>query len=165
MKIFKTIILCSTLLMFNSCQNSKSENEKIPGIILENMDTSVDPKDDFYNYVNGNWMKTNTIPDDESRWGGFGVLRKTTRQDVLEIIKTAQINDNYKEGSDQKKALLIFETKLDTIARNKAGIKPIQHLLDAIEGITNIDELQTVYATITGVSAPLCRYRSKPRFE
>jgi len=41
-------------------------------------------------------MKTNTIPDDESRWGGFGVLRKTTRQDVLEIIKTAQINDNYK---------------------------------------------------------------------
>ena len=162
MKIFKTIILCSTLLMFNSCQNSKSENEKIPGIILENMDTSVDPKDDFYNYVNGNWMKTNTIPDDESRWGGFGVLRKTTRQDVLEIIKTAQINDNYKEGSDQKKALLIFETKLDTIARNKAGIKPIQHLLDAIEGITNIDELQTVYATITGISAPFAGIGANP---
>ena len=148
--------------MFNSCQNSKSENEKIPGIILENMDTSVDPKDDFYNYVNGNWMKTNTIPDDESRWGGFGVLRKTTRQDVLEIIKTAQINDNYKEGSDQKKALLIFETKLDTIARNKAGIKPIQHLLDAIEAITNIDELQTVYATITGISAPFAGIGANP---
>ena len=162
MKIVKTIILCSTLLLFNSCQNSKTENEKIPGIILENMDTSVDPKDDFYNYVNGNWMKTNTIPDDESRWGGFGVLRKTTRQDVLEIIKTAQINDNYKEGSDQKKALLIFETKLDTIARNKAGIKPIQHLLDAIEGITNIDELQTVYATITGISAPFAGIGANP---
>ncbi|MBC8398829.1 MAG: M13 family metallopeptidase [Flavobacteriales bacterium] len=162
MKIVKTIILCSTLLLFNSCQNSKTENEKIPGIILENMDTSVDPKDDFYNYVNGNWMKTNTIPDDESRWGGFGVLRKTTRQDVLEIIKTAQINDNYKEGSDQKKALLIFETKLDTITRNKAGIKPIQHLLDAIEGITNIDELQTVYATITGVSAPFAGIGANP---
>lgn len=162
MKIVKTIILCSTLLLFNSCQNSKTENEKIPGIILENMDTSVDPKDDFYNYVNGNWMKTNTIPDDESRWGGFGVLRKTTRQDVLEIIKTAQINDNYKEGSDQKKALLIFETKLDTIARNKAGIKPIQHLLDAIEGITNIDELQTVYSTITGVSAPFAGIGANP---
>ncbi|MDB2599438.1 M13 family metallopeptidase, partial [Flavobacteriaceae bacterium] len=98
----------------------------------------------------------------ESRWGGFGVLRKTTRQDVLEIIKTAQINDNYKEGSDQKKALLIFETKLDTIARNKAGIKPIQHLLDAIEGITNIDELQTVYATITGVSAPFAGIGANP---
>ena len=40
----------------------KDMAEKIPGIILENMDTSVNPKDDFYNYVNGNWMKTNTIP-------------------------------------------------------------------------------------------------------
>ncbi|MDC1310339.1 M13 family metallopeptidase, partial [Flavobacteriaceae bacterium] len=118
--------------------------------------------DDFYNYVNGNWMKTNTIPDDESRWGGFGVLRKTTRQDVLEIIKTAQINDNYKEGSDQKKALLIFETKLDTISRNKAGIKPIQHLLDAIEGINNIEELQTVYATVTGISAPFAGIGANP---
>ena len=162
MKILKTIIVCSTILLFNSCQNSESENEKIPGIILENMDTSVDPKDDFYNYVNGNWMKTNTIPDDESRWGGFGVLRKTTRQDVLEIIKTAQIKDNYKEGSDQKKALLIFETKLDTVARNKAGIKPIQHLLDAIEGIKNINDLQTVYATVTGVSAPFAGIGANP---
>ena len=162
MKILRAIIVCSTILLFNSCQNSESENEKIPGIILENMDTSVDPKDDFYNYVNGNWMKTNTIPDDESRWGGFGVLRKTTRQDVLEIIKTAQINDNYKEGSDQKKALLIFETKLDTISRNKAGIKPIQHLLDAIEGINNIEELQTVYATVTGISAPFAGIGANP---
>ena len=162
MKILKTIILCSTILLFNSCQNSESEIDKIPGIILENMDTSVDPKDDFYNYVNGNWMKTNTIPDDESRWGGFGVLRKTTRKDVLEIIKTAQIKDNYKEGSDQKKALLIFETKLDTIARNKAGIKPIQHLLDAIEGIKNINDLQTVYATVTGVSAPFAGIGANP---
>ena len=162
MKILKTIIVCSTILLFNSCQNSESEIDKIPGIILENMDTSVDPKDDFYNYVNGNWMKTNTIPDDESRWGGFGVLRKTTRKDVLEIIKTAQIKDNYKEGSDQKKALLIFETKLDTIARNKAGIKPIQHLLDAIEGIKNINDLQTVYATVTGVSAPFAGIGANP---
>ena len=162
MKILKTIILCSTILLFNSCQNSESEIDKIPGIILENMDTSVDPKDDFYNYVNGNWMKTNTIPDDESRWGGFGVLRKTTRKDVLEIIKTAQIKDNYKEGSDQKKALLIFETKLDTISRNKAGIKPIKHLLDAIEGIKNINDLQTVYATVTGVSAPFAGIGANP---
>jgi putative endopeptidase len=53
--------------------------EKIPGIILENMDTSVSPKEDFYNYFNGNWVKTNTIPDDESRWGGFGLLRKSNR--------------------------------------------------------------------------------------
>ena len=53
-----------------SCKESEKTTiaeEKIPGIVLENMDTSVSPKEDFYNYVNGTWLKTNTIPDDESR--------------------------------------------------------------------------------------------------
>lgn len=131
-----------------------AESEKIPGIVLENMDTTVSPKDDFYNYVNGNWMKTNTIPDDETRWGGFGVLRKSTRKDVLEIVKTSKELGTYAEGTDQKKALLIFETELDTVARDAAGIKPLQPLLDAIDGIKNIKDMQTVYASTIGVSAP-----------
>ena len=91
---FNQIVLLAliSIVSFTSCKEESkkdlAEVEKIPGIILENMDTSVSPKDDFYNYVNGNWMKTNTIPDEESRWGGFGVLRKSTRADVLEILKT-----------------------------------------------------------------------------
>ncbi|MFC4723021.1 M13 family metallopeptidase [Geojedonia litorea] len=131
-----------------------AESEKIPGIVLENMDTTVSPKDDFYNYVNGNWMKTNTIPDDETRWGGFGVLRKSTRKDVLDIVKTSKELGTYAEGTDQKKALLIFETELDTVARDAAGIKPLQPLLDAIDGIKNLKDMQTVYASTMGVSAP-----------
>ena len=136
--------------------------EKIPGIILENMDTSVSPKDDFYNYVNGNWMKVNTIPDDETRWGGFGVLRKSTRNDVLEIIKTSKELGTYKEGTDQKKALLIFESELDTVARNEAGIAPLQPLLDKINSITNLNDMQTVYATTLGVSAPFTGIGANP---
>ncbi len=131
-----------------------AEAEKIPGIVLENMDTNVSPKDDFYNYVNGNWVRTNTIPDEESRWGGFGVLRKSTRNDVLEIIKTSKELGTYEEGSDQKKALLVFESELDTIARNEAGIKPLQPLLDAINSIQSIKDMQTVYAKTVGVGAP-----------
>ncbi len=157
-KIFFTLLIL--LLIITNCVNNSET--KIPGIILENMDVSIDPKNDFYNYVNGNWMKTNVIPDDESRWGGFGVLRKTTRQDVLNIIKSAQNNNSYNDGSDQMKALLIFETKLDTVSRNKAGIQPIQHLFEAIDGINNIYDLQTVYATITGISAPFAGIGANP---
>ncbi|MFK2818529.1 M13 family metallopeptidase [Flavobacteriaceae sp. LMIT009] len=131
-----------------------AEAEKIPGIVLENMDTSVSPKDDFYNYVNGSWMKNNTIPDDRVRWGGFGVLRKATDNDVLEIINTSKELGTYTEGSDQKKALLIFESQLDTVARDKAGIEPLKPLLEAINGIENLSDMQTVYATTMGVSAP-----------
>jgi len=135
-------------------KNEAATTEKIPGIVLENMDTSVSPKVDFYNYVNGNWMKNNTIPEDQGTWGGFGVLRKSTRNDVLEIVKTSKELGSYAEGTDQKKALLFFESELDTVARNEAGLKPLMPLLEAIDGITSIKDMQTVYAKTLGVDAP-----------
>lgn len=131
-----------------------AEAEKIPGIILENMDTSVNPKDDFYNYVNGNWAKTTTIPDEETRWGGFGVLRKSTRNDVLEIIKTSKELGTYAEGTDQKKALLIFESQLDTVARDAAGIMPLMPYLEKIDAIENVTDLQTLLASELAISSP-----------
>ena len=53
----------------NSCNNNTTEQNTTPqyGIILENMDTTVSPKDDFYNYVNGNWMLKTEIPEDQVR--------------------------------------------------------------------------------------------------
>ena len=156
----KSILVVSVLGLFAllGCKEEPKDEtamvEKIPGINLDNMDITVSPNDDFYNYVNGNWAKTTTIPEDETRWGGFGVLRKATRKDVLEIVNTSKELGTYAEGTDQKKALLIFETQLDTIARDAAGIKPLQPLLDKIVGIKNLGDMQTVYATAIGVSAP-----------
>ena len=151
-------------LAVTSCKEGKKEvattetetNEvvKIPGITLENMDTSVDPKTDFYNYVNGSWMKNTEIPDDRSSWGGFSVLRKDTDADVLEIIAEAQESDKYGPETDQAKALAIFETKLDTAARNKAGLALIQPALKAIEEVKNLADLQTVLAKNPAVSSP-----------
>ncbi|NNF85374.1 MAG: M13 family metallopeptidase [Winogradskyella sp.] len=166
-QLSKISMVLFTMLLFvvSACKEDNKETsmiEKTPGIVLENMDTSVDPKQDFYNYVNGNWMKTNTIPDDEARWGGFGVLRKSTRADVLEIIKTSKELGTYKEGSDQKKALLIFESELDTIARAEAGVSPIKPALNAIASIQSIEDMQTVSATTLGVSSPFAGIGAGP---
>lgn len=154
--VFAVSILAFTTLI--ACKEEAKKDtvttEKIPGIVLENMDTTVSPKTDFYNYVNGNWMKTNKIPDDQASWGGFGVLRKSTRNDVLEIVKTSKELGSYAEGTDQKKALLFFESELDTVARNEAGLKPLEPLLEAINGIKSIKDMQTVYAKTLGVDAP-----------
>lgn len=126
------------------------------------MDTTVSPKVDFYKFVNGNWEKNTVIPEDESTWGGFGVLRKTTRQDVLEIVKTSKELGTYAEGTDQKKALLLFESELDTIARNKAGIAPLQPYLDQINKIKNLSDLQTTIASSNAISAPFMGLASFP---
>ncbi|RDK88675.1 M13 family metallopeptidase [Marinirhabdus gelatinilytica] len=125
------------------------------GIILSNMDTTVSPKKDFYNYVNGNWMKNTEIPDDQVRWGGFGVLRKSTDKDVLKILNDAKESGKYGPETDQAKALAIFSSELDTVARNEAGIKPLQPALDAIAGIETVEDFQKVMTTrATEISQP-----------
>lgn len=151
------VISAASLVSLVSCKNQGADmasNTTVPGIVLENMDPSVNLKDDFYNYVNGSWSKNTKIPDDETRWGGFGVLRKSTRQDVLEIINASKELGTYKAGSDQKKALLVFESELDTISRNEAGISPLKPLLTAISEIKTLNDLQDVYAKTIGVDAP-----------
>jgi len=148
----------------NSCKEVEKEvikdvtsiTTKMPhGIILENMDTSVNPKDDFYNYVNGNWMKNTEIPDDQSRWGGFGVLSKKTDYDMLAILEEAIKSNRYESYTDQAKALMIFESELDTAARNAAGIAPLKPVLAKIERIKTFEDFQNIMTkNVVAISQP-----------
>ena len=125
------------------------------GIILANMDTTVSPKADFYNYVNGNWMKNNEIPGDENNWGGFTILRKKTAENLLSILEKAKKSGKYGPETDQAKALMIYESKLDTVARNKAGIEPLKPTLEKIASIKNIADFQKViFENSVSVSQP-----------
>jgi putative endopeptidase len=155
------LALCFTAsaLLFSCAGEKKEDKEKevaqVPGINLEYMDTSVRPNDDFYKYVNGKWLETAKIPDDRTSWGGFQVLRKKTDADVLEIIDEATKSEKYAEDTDQAKALMIFNSILDTVARNEAGIKPLQPALDKIASINSIEDMQTVLAkNPVTISAP-----------
>ncbi|WP_271855391.1 M13 family metallopeptidase [Patiriisocius marinus] len=144
-------------LAFTSCDDKKTAEADTEerGIILSNMDTTLSPKDDFYNYVNGSWMKNTEIPDDQVRWGGFGVLRKSTDKDVLAILDKADKSGKYKEGTDQAKAIAIFNTKLDTVARDKAGLTPLQPTLDKIAAVKSpADFVKLMTLEANSVSQP-----------
>lgn len=128
-----------------ACQDKKEvakTDTESHGIILTNMDTTVSPKDDFYNYVNGNWMKENEIPADQTMWGGFTILRKSTTENVLDILAKAKESGKYGPETDQAKALMIFETKLDTVARDKSGIDPLKPTLEKIQNMNSMEDFQ-----------------------
>ncbi len=146
----------------NTGDESITTSARVPGLVLDNMDQSISPKEDFYNYVNGNWMKQTEIPEDRTSWGGFGVLRKKTDYDVLEILKNAKASGKYTVGTDQHKALLLFESIMDTVSRNTAGITPIQPALDKIDAIQNIQDLQTLLASDRTVAGPFTGFTSFP---
>jgi putative endopeptidase len=112
------------------------------------MDTLTKPSKDFFRYVNGTWLDSTTIPDDRTTWGSFSELRKKTDEDALTILKAAMSNnEDLKKidlipGSDQEKAVFLFETIMDTISRNNQGISPILPYLEKVKAIKNISDLQ-----------------------
>jgi putative endopeptidase len=112
-----------------------------PGINTSFMDKSVRPNDDFFRFVNGTWFDNTAIPADKTTWGSFNELRQNTDRDALAILKEAAANKNLDPKSDQAKAVNVYLTFMDTISRNKQGIKPIKPYLDKINKIKNTQDL------------------------
>lgn len=125
--------------------------DKFKAIQTDLMDTSVRPQDDFYNFVNGNWMKTAEIPSDRARWGSFDELRERTDLVSLGILQNL-LGKKYTKGSDEQKIADLYESYIDFDARNKAGIAPIKPYLDKIDQIKNLKDLQAYMTEVTPIS-------------
>ena len=118
--------------------------QKNPGINLDLMDKSVKPSDDFFKFVNGTWLKNTEIPADKTRWGSFDELRQNTDKDALAILKDAINNPKYSSNTDQGKAINVYKSVMDTVARNKQGITPLKPYLAKIDAVKNISDLQNL---------------------
>ncbi|WP_412464850.1 M13 family metallopeptidase [Flavobacterium mekongense] len=137
-----TIAKVAMLALVTLSTASLNAQEKKPGIDLSLMDKSVRPNDDFFNFVNGTWVKNTEIPADRTRWGSFDELRQKTDIDALNILEEAAKNPAYKSNTDQGKAINLYRTIMDTVARNKAGIKPLKPYLDKINKVKSVADLQ-----------------------
>src|SRR5690606_28862410 len=104
---------------------------KYNAIHTDLMDKNVRPQDDFYNFVNGNWMKNTEIPSDRARWGSFDELRENTDAVSLGILKNL-LGKTHPQGSDEQKIGDLYESFVDFDNRDKAGLKPIQLYLDTL---------------------------------
>lgn len=108
------------------------------------MDKSVRPQDDFYNYVNGNWMKTVEIPSDKARWGSFDQLRENTDEATLKILKES-LNSKFEKGTDGQKIADLYKSYVDFDTRNKLGYTPIQQQLKDIDQVKNLKDLNDYF--------------------
>lgn len=143
MKKFFQFALAISLLSFSFTSCEQPQGKKPGGIDLSLMDTQVRPQDNFYNYVNGTWMKNTEIPDDKTRWGSFNELRENTDADVLSILKEATNDPNLDTTADEAKAVQLFQLINDTIARNEQGVKPLIPHLDRIGEINSVADIQS----------------------
>ena len=140
----KVITLSKTLLTAFVLTNAFQINaqEKTPGINVKLMDKAISPKDNFFQFVNGTWLKNTEIPADKTRWGSFDELRQNTDKDALKILNEATKNPKYAPNTDQGKAISMYKSVMDTVARNKQGITPIKPYLAKIDAVKTIKDLQ-----------------------
>ena len=144
-------ILAAVVLVV-SC--AKKE-ELTSGINKKNMDTKVNPGDNFANYVNGNWLKTMKIPADKASYGAFDMLYDQSQKDVKAIIEEAA-KSNAADGSDEQKIGDYYASFMNRKDRNAKGLTPIQPEMKAIDAIANYDDLASFFgiANRTGISIP-----------
>lgn len=150
----KTILSLSILTTIASCANRprteiQADSKNIystrmnthTGINTEMMDLNIRPQDNFYDFVNGNWMEKTQIPSDHGRWGSFNELRESNDSISLEILNSV-FNQQFKAGSEEQKVADLYKTFMNVEARNQMGLAPIQNLLKKIQGLKNLTEFK-----------------------
>ena len=164
-KTVKTALLFSSAALIVACggNNKKSENAMTDknadkGLSLAEMDTTVRPQDDFYNYVNGTWAKTAKIPADKPTWGSFHILREKTDENCLLILDNL-LKENFAQGTEGQKIKDLYESFIDWKKRDAEGLKPIEGLLTKIDNIKTLVDLQKYLEEVTPEGEnPICAW-------
>ena len=142
----RTPILLSAAILFAapfaSAQATASDSSasQTHGIRVANMDPSVKPGDDFYDYVNGAWIAHTEIPADRAGVGVFSVLAEQSSKNVADIIEDTA-KSNPAAGSEARKIADVYNAYMDEARIDSLGTKPLEPHLAAIAAIHNQREL------------------------
>lgn len=142
----KNLIACCFLYAgFTACNNHASTSAAKPDILAANMDTTVSPGEDFFQYANGGWIKKTPIPAAESGWG-IGNMVQDEIYSRLKTINEKAIAEKASDGTISQKIGDFWKSGMDSIGIDKAGLMPLQNDIKAIDAVTNAAQLMEVAA-------------------
>ena len=125
------------------------------GIDLKNLNQTVSPGTDFYQYACGGWMKNNPLPAAYSRFGSFDQLQEDNNKRINDILTELQ-NGTFKEGTVERKLSDFYRLAMDSVRRNKEGVAPLMPFINEMEAAKNVESLRAIimkYADF-GVGVP-----------
>jgi putative endopeptidase len=120
--------------------------------LIANIDSSIDPSVDFFEYANGKWIRENPIPADQSSWGIGNLVLEENRRRFREINEKAAASNASKGSADQKLGDF-WKTAMDSIKIEQQGLQPLQPWFNKINAITDIRSLLTVVAEMKKIGS------------
>lgn len=137
MKTLVMMMALSAMTIGGSAQQLRS------GISLADLNQSVRPADDFYEYACGGWMKANPLPAAYSRYGSFDRLAEDNNERINGILKEL-LENTYQNGSVEQKLSDLYKLAMDSERREKEGVDPLMPLVKQMEAAKTKDQLFAV---------------------
>jgi len=130
---------------------------KALGIDTTGFDRSVRPQDDFYQYVNGGWLKTVQIPADRTGWGFSAMLADKAETTIRQVLDEAVASRGAAPGSDMQKLGDLYASFMDSARIEQQGITPLQADLARIRAIRGRADYPAAFvaALEAGVPTPV----------
>lgn len=143
------IPFCGMVLTLNACQQADSRKEQKQDILKANIDSTVNPADDFFQYAEGTWIKNNPIPGDQTNWG-IGQLVQEELYNRLKKINEEAVQKAAKNGADQQIGDFWY-SGMDTVAIEKQGITSLNDELARINNIATAGDAMSVAAHLHSI--------------
>ncbi|WP_052732787.1 M13 family metallopeptidase [Hymenobacter terrenus] len=105
------------------------------GLDMADLDRTVNPCDDFFQFAGGNWLKNNPVPSYASSWGPRNQLGDRTQALLRRILEDAAANRSAAPGSNAQKVGDFYAAAMDTVAIEKAGLTPLQPELARVAAV------------------------------
>lgn len=133
------------------------------GINQNNLDLTVDPRQDFYKYACGGWQKNHPLDGEYSQFGTFNVLAEEARDNVRSLIETlSDDSDAGIKGTIAQKISDLYAMGMDMERRNKEGNTPMRPVLERIENFTKKNLAETVAWLSFGLDSTFFGYGVGP---
>ena len=111
------------------------------------IDRTVSPRDDFFHYAVGKWLREHPIPKTERSWGVADVIQEETYQRLLGISKAAA-SANVAAGSNQQKIGDFWYAAMDTVTIARQGFAWLDSEFARIAAVTDLPSLATEVARL-----------------
>jgi putative endopeptidase len=134
------LFLAAALVAPAHATESPAEDHALVHFDVANIDRSVDPCTDFYQFACGTWRAKNPIPPDQSRWGRFNLLAEQNRTTLREILDAAAKPGPGRDAVDTQIGDY-YASCMDEAAIEAAGPKALAPLLDRIASLKSKQDL------------------------